>query len=514
MQINIKTSEDNKVRVQELTRKFKFGAENVIARLAFAYSLSKNLKLDPNNIRDSKGKEYKDDILFGDYRSYYISLICQHYEIHKSDLNIGKYIKMHIDHGLEIMDEFFKANQNTSGFQFMLDCVENGIDLLENTDIPMHVKNFHQKIQSGFYDKIITLEMGNQIENKSQKVCCSINDTKMYDNAHLAVAGNSGTGKTQFALSMLKQFSNLSNQQIKFLYLDFKGVKDEDKKELKNFLEITNCSLIDTPHIPFPLNPLSFIDSINEKNRLLGINKFVDIIEKHADLGKNQEQILKEATKEAFIDTENGQFPTFADIYEKLQSYTEGKPSKLNKIIQDLSEFDIFDNKIKSDQSFIDKNYYFSLSGDLPSNIRFTSVFLVINYIYNVFMNMSNAPVVEDAQALRYVLLIDEAHVIFREKKSHDILQSILREIRSKGVSVILLSQGIEEFNQPTFDFSSMCQTAILFDIKDKTNIRSMQKFLGLGEKDSHILARSMEKIQKGQAISNLKELRKSKHLK
>jgi DNA sulfur modification protein DndE len=107
---------------------------------------------------------------------------------------------------------------------------------------------------------------------------------------------------------------------------------------------------------------------------------------------------------------------------------------------------------------------------------------------------------------MRYVLFIDEAHTIFKEKKSQELLEKILREIRSKGVSVILLSQGIEEFNQPSFDFSSMCETAFLFDIKDKTNIKMMQKFLGIGDKDATRLKSSMEQIKKYQLLSNLKE--------
>ena len=64
-------------------------------------------------------------------------------------------------------------------------------------------------------------------------------------------------------------------------------------------------------------------------------------------------------------------------------------------------------------------------------------------------MNMESTPTENGCRAMRYVLLIDEAHVIFKEKKYQDILEKILREIRSKGVSVVLLSQGIEEFVMP-----------------------------------------------------------------
>jgi len=47
-----------------------------------------------------------------------------------------------------------------------------------------------------------------------------------------------------------------------------------------------------------------------------------------------------------------------------------------------------------------------------------------------------------------------------------------------------------------------------LFDIKDKTNLKLMQKFLGIGERDGQKLKTSMERIQKYQLLSNLKEFK------
>jgi DNA sulfur modification protein DndE len=126
-------------------------------------------------------------------------------------------------------------------------------------------------------------------------------------------------------------------------------------------------------------------------------------------------------------------------------------------------------------------------------------------------MNMDNSIVENEMKGMRYVLLIDEAHNVFKDKKSKEILEKILREIRSKGVSIILLSQGIEEFNQPSFDFSSMCETAFLMNIKNKTDLKVINKFLGFSEKESTKVARSMEKIQNRQAISNIKEYERAK---
>ena len=93
-------------------------------------------------------------------------------------------------------------------------------------------------------------------------------------------------------------------------------------------------------------------------------------------------------------------------------------------------------------------------------------------------MNMESTPVEKGIRGMRYVLLIDEAHVIFKEKKYQDILEKMLREIRSKGVSIIMLSQGIDEFNQSSFDFSSMCEISFLFDIKDKSNFKAINELI------------------------------------
>jgi DNA sulfur modification protein DndE len=124
-------------------------------------------------------------------------------------------------------------------------------------------------------------------------------------------------------------------------------------------------------------------------------------------------------------------------------------------------------------------------------------------------MNLEDSPTENDCKAIRYVILIDEAHVVFKEKKYQDLLEKILREIRSKGVIVVLLSQGIEEYNQKSFDFSSLCEIAFLLDIKNK-DTKMINKFLGFSEKEGSKLARSLENIKKGEAISNIKEFEKA----
>lgn len=514
MQINIRTSADNQDIVRSLTSKLPTGTkENVIARIALGYSLQTGKKFTSNdfNLYDSKGKEYKDHILFdAKHRDFYIASICQYYGIYKTDDNIPKYVKLHIDHGLELMDNLFSNSKNYTFFDFLVGHLDKGISMLNSVEVNLDaVRNNNQNIEKTFFKEPINLNIGSTIENE-ELITLQFNNTEVYNNSHIAVAGASGTGKTQFALELLNQISKESNHHVSFIYLDFKGLKDDDLKYYQPFFDKTKATFVDVPSTPFPVNPLSFIDSINETDRQMGIDKFVDIVCKYSNLGPKQRGELREAVLESFHDKKPGEYPTMPEINEKLLDVVGDKRDTLTEIIDELSRYNIFSEE-KKGKSFLNENVYLSLSGDLSNSVRFTSLFLIINYIYNTFMNMESTPTENGYRGMRYVLLIDEAHVIFKEKKYQEILDKILREIRSKGVAVVLVSQGIAEFNQPGFDFSSNCEMSFLLNIKDKTNSKSINKFLGFSDKEGITAARSLEKIESGQAISNIKEFDKAK---
>jgi DNA sulfur modification protein DndE len=512
--INISTSEKNKEVVQHLTRKLPTGTkENVVARIALGYSLQTGKKFTEQEFGkdgyDSKGKEYKDHILFdAKHREFYIALIAQYYGIYRTDEKIVKYIKHHIDHGLQLMANIFEGNNNYTFIDFLTEHLDKGITALDGMEVSLDaVKNRNQNIEKSFFQGPIKVEVGEQLDTKDP-IELVFNDTSKYNNCHIAVAGNSGTGKTQFALELLSQISEQSNGQVNYIYLDFKGLKQDDVKSMQPFFTTTQADFIDVPTNKFPVNPLTFIDNVNEVDRNMGIDKFVDIICKYSNIGTRQRSFLRQAVTEAFYEQKGGAFPTLKEINDRLQEIYD-KRDTLTEIIDDLSRYEVFEDDPKNQLNFLTRNTYLSLSGDLSNSLRFTSLFLIINYIYNTFMNMENTPVENQSKGIRYVVLIDEAHVIFKEKKYQDILEKMLREIRSKGVAVVLLSQGIEEYNQKDFDFSSMCEITFLLDIKDKS-VKLIEKFMGLSKSDEVKIARSMEKIEKGQAITNIKEFKKA----
>ena len=125
---SIKTSKSNKYIVTDLSRKFNLGAENIIARIALTYSLSKDRILSLTDISDSQGKEYSKNVLFGSNLPYYVGLVCVKYGLYKTDKDIPKYIKMHIDDGLQLLNNELRDNPNLNGYDYLIDKIETGLN--------------------------------------------------------------------------------------------------------------------------------------------------------------------------------------------------------------------------------------------------------------------------------------------------------------------------------------------------------------------------------------------------
>lgn len=128
----IKTSKENKEVVSKLTRKLNLGTENIIARIAFAYSLSKDRKLDLANLQDAGGKEYSKAVLFGEYFDIYMGMLCVHYGLYKTDKDLPRYVKMHIDDGLALIKEDLLQPNKKEADLFFIEKIFLGISYFNN----------------------------------------------------------------------------------------------------------------------------------------------------------------------------------------------------------------------------------------------------------------------------------------------------------------------------------------------------------------------------------------------
>ena len=66
----------------------------------------------------------------------------------------------------------------------------------------------------------------------------------------------------------------------------------------------------------------------------------------------------------------------------------------------------------------------------------------------------------------------------------------------------LILSQGVEDYYQPDFDFASQVKLPICLYVKNK-NIKAVERFIGTA-KSSHKLEKALDGLEKGMGVLNL----------
>lgn len=114
-----KTSKNNRTLVTDLTRILSLGHENHIARIGLMYSL-KNHEPSTNEIykiKDSGGKEYSTNVLFGEYEDLYKEVTAYCHNIAVNDPKIDFYIKYHLDRGIELLAHLIIEEQTAMSLE-------------------------------------------------------------------------------------------------------------------------------------------------------------------------------------------------------------------------------------------------------------------------------------------------------------------------------------------------------------------------------------------------------------
>ena len=515
----IKTSEANKIVVSTLTKKFEFKDDKYIGQIAIAYSfqLGKKFDLDADNAVDNNGKEYP-ETLTGNINGntndpVYHAILNQLYERKISDEEFQKLMKLHLDHGLDELNR--KLLQNNKGknahIDFLLSIMNHGLSLLNNTSTSFR-PSINLKDVDAFTGEL-KIEIGRDSKTK-EPIILAINNENEFDSQHIALAGMNGSGKTELVKDILYQMRKASDEKLNFIFFDYKGEGKSDK--LKRFLEATNCEFIDIKQQAFIFNPLRNIPMNNERDQNFGIKAFKDTV---ASIDKRisikQQTNLEVAIRECFTAAAIiGKYPSLQVIAEQLEAIYQQQnlnPDTLTSIVNELAG-DIFADDFDPDYKVQDKSLYINLPPTLGDTVRQATVFIILNYLLNEFISYNDVQTSpERIKPIRYVIVIDEAHAYLGNKNMAKVLENLLRMIRSKGVIIMLVSQGIEEYKQKDFDFSSQVKIPILLNIQNKEP-KLAKTFLGTPKSEVALsnALKSLDNASDGEkhGILNIKDTR------
>lgn len=508
--MRVKISKENEELIYRIKTLYNFKNDGVVPRIALAFSLltGKLFDLDKEVIPISDGKEFRDDkalfgTVIGDGSNFVIfkTIVDQHYNKNNFDDEFVKLFKLHLNDGLNIWHEKIGSSNISNGdhIDILLKSIKNGLILRSNT-----VKINSGNVQLNSMKEITSLVSFELGETESgEKIEIRINDLREFDNRNMAIAGMAGSGKTQLMKDILYQISKNTNNELKFIFFDYKG--EGNPSQLKPFLDATKCEFIDiVNNNGLKFNPFQSI-SLDERQRPFSIKAFVDTIATFVpSVGVAQKNILTNVISD-LLESKKGSYPTINELFEAIVEYYEEnnrRPDTLFAGIQDLT-INIFDCTPNNPNIF-DKSLYLNLPPALSDTLRQLIVFLMLRYFNTYFSSTNDCEPIDYIIPLRYVIVIDEAHIYLKNKNARKALEELLRLLRSKGVIIVMLSQGVEDYKTKDFDFASQVKLPICLNVQNK-DYKGISNFVGTPN-SKYKLETEIKKLESGKGLINIGE--------
>ena len=298
------------------------------------------------------------------------------------------------------------------------------------------------------------------------------NNTKMVSHPNMGIIGTMGTGKTQFARSVIAQFSkesihNVGGNPVGVLVFDYKG--DYKDKEFLNAVDGT-CYKYN-----YPFNPLKLVvnDEVEGMNLpAITADRIADSFAKAYGLGLKQQSNIKQVIIDTYKDagitkeprTWKNSVPTMEQVIEKyFETYDAN--DKAFALFDKLRDYTIFTTDNSSCVSLfewlnsvrvIDLTLY-------PDDTKKVIVSLILDLFYAEMRQMGGSKQKNGLRELRAMIMVDEAHQFL--KKDFNSFRSIISEGRMFGVGMILSTQNVSDFKTSKEDYSQFILSWVIHHV-------------------------------------------------
>lgn len=318
----------------------------------------------------------------------------------------------------------------------------------------------------------IKIHVGNSLATDSQ-IIFEPNNTRMVSHPNMGIIGTMGTGKTQFARSIIAQFvteakHNIGNHPVGILVFDYKGdYKDQE------FLEVVNSDKAYKYNLPF--NPLKLVltdelDGINLP--AITANRISDSFGKAYGLGVKQQNTIKQLILDTYNDfgitrdpeTWNKKPPTMENVVDKFFNEYDANDS-VYALFSTLRDYTIFTNDTTQCVSlfeWLDRVRVIDLTL-YPDDTKKLIVSLVLDLFYAEMQQLGGSKQEDGFRELRAMIMVDEAHQFLR--KDFTALRKIISEGRMFGVGMILSTQNVSDFKTQKEDYTQFILSWVIHHV-------------------------------------------------
>ena len=206
---------------------------------------------------------------------------------------------------------------------------------------------------------------------------------------------------------------------------------------------------------------------------------------------------LSEAILDAYKETDGAPI-TFELMLEHYQQRsTSDKDDSVSSILKQLVRNNLFSETDRAsliDDCFIVKMDAFPKDGPIAKAI----VYFLISKLNSIYEQLDKQAVSEECVQIRHFTIIDEAHYML-DFDNHP-LRNLIAVGRNKGLSIILATQNMAQFQSKHFDFYANAQYPLI--MKQQTISDSVIKDLfGVSGRELQEIRTAIAGLQKGELI-------------
>lgn len=449
----------------------KFGLETryEAARLALGRSLCETTLLQPIATGLSYGKPLAGEYLFGDDIDLWISLF-----IIDGKLGAGASIddfralvETHWSRGSKLLKE-------------ELDQLEgNELQLLHRLAayLPTESKGIGSSPEHQPSNGAIRIGVGSISRTYPANEPAELVLNERGSSPHIAFMGKIGSGKTTTAIQMAIQ--TITEAKIPFLLIDPKG-EFVQSGALSGALTNGdfNITPIDVGQTPIPLDFLPSVDvgSASIANTAMQFRDSIALCCRGC--GDIQKDLLRVAIDATIRQPGLRNLEALKNNYRsQLQANNKPHDSIMGRL-NELTTLKCFEPVYEAHE-FFQRSWVLSLNAIGTEEVKRLVILLVIDALKNYLIRQPDTSVVGGFRTLRHLLFIDEARRILSEKR-YQSLVDIVRQCRSKGSVVMLLSQDPSDFEGQSDDFTTQLGAVIAFACaQSNSGLRALEGVYG-----------------------------------
>ncbi len=489
--------------LDRITTIYNFKRDTITGRIALSLSLEKGKVFNEDGLNlPQNGREYTPTSnIFGrlindvDNFVLYKAIFDQYYKKELLENEFIKLYKLHLKDGLDIWINELDKCDITKGehISILLKPIKKG---LNQRSANVFTANSETKIDHNIKVSNKPIELFLGVDSDENIIKVKINDETEYSSRHFGITGTTGSGKTQFVFDLINQMSIQTDHELNFTFFDFKGT--DTKEKLESFLTSTKANFIDVTHQNgFPFSPLKNYDLSNQNY----IESFAsDLRTFFKSIGQVQSASLVREIKDYYFDNKTS--PSLVNLLDSILEKNKGKFDTTTSVIQQLINSGIYDEG--KTYSIFNQSTYISMPSEVTKEIKQFVTFNLLKFMYDIIKKSGDTEVVNNIKALKHVIIIDEAQNFLQHQNARPVIESMLRELRSMGIIIILIAQETQDFIYKDFDFMSQIQFPICANVKDKSTKRIIPF---IGSVNSEVkLENELKKLDAGKGLINIGE--------